>query len=297
MNSQEEAFRRQSDRSVDNLRSLYAVVFGLSFGLVFTGAYDKVHSALTSLSFEPARFALHALVTLSFVVTLSLFHYQTDRYLDVIYRRDGLVEVRPPLFLLDLVRGLLAMAPIFLMAQSLGASAFDQVGFTWFVLAGSLFLLANTLFLSWPSGRRPGARSEPGDPRLEAIDSLRVLWLLLNSACMVLLFGLYSVFRSAGEVCPARGETGLQPAFVAIFCLILLARDMIDISQSWPVLHPATAGPEPTRPGRLLSWLALPARRRRIRTLALFLALATVLLAGKAGLLDILAVTRHCMTP
>ena len=296
MNSQEEAFRRQSDRSVDNLRSLYAVVFGLSFGLVFTGAYDKAHSGLVGLSFDPARFALHALVTFSFVVTLSLFHYQTDRYLDVIYRRNGLVEVRPPLFLLDLVRGLLAMAPIFLMAQALSAEAFEQVGFTWFVLAGSLFLLANTLFLSWPSGSRPGASPETPDPQADAIDAVRVFWLLLNSASMFVLFGLYTVFRSAGEVCPARGEAGLQPGFVALFCLVLLARDMIDISQSWSVLHPATAGPKPTPPGRLLSWLSLPARRRRIRNVALTLAIVTVVLAGQAGLLDILAVTRHCMT-
>ena len=34
---QDEDFRRQSDRSVDNLRSLYAVLFGLSFGLTLTG--------------------------------------------------------------------------------------------------------------------------------------------------------------------------------------------------------------------------------------------------------------------
>ena len=125
------------------------------------------------------------------------------------------MEVRPPLFLLDLVRGLLSMAPIYLMAQSLDASAFQQVGFTWFILAASVFLLSNTLFLSWPGARAP--RSLPGepDPMTANIDALRVFWLLLNSACMVVLFGLYSVFRSAGEVCPARGETGLQPAFVA----------------------------------------------------------------------------------
>ena len=296
MNSQEEAFRRQSDRSVDNLRSFYAVVFGLSFGLVFTGAYDKVHSALISLQFDPASFGLHALVTFCFVVTLSLFHYQTDRYLDVIYRRNGLVEVRPPLFLLDLVRGLLSMAPIYLMAQSLDASAFQQVGFTWFILAASLFLLSNTLFLSWPGARAP--RSLPGepDPMTDDIDALRVFWLLLNSACMAVLFGLYTVFRSAGEVCPARGETGLQPAFVAAFCLVFLARDMIDISQSWQVLHPASAGPDPKPPGRLMSWLSPAGRRRSIRSVALVLALVTVLLAAHAGLLDILAVTRHCMT-
>lgn len=295
MDSQEEAFRRQSDRSVDNLRSLYAVVFGLSFGLVFTGAYEKVHSALIRLSFDSSGFALHALVTFVFVVTLSLFHYQTDRYLDVIYRRSGLAEVRPPVFLFDLVRGLLAMAPIFLMAQSLGAEAFEQVGFTWFVLSASVFLLANTLFLSWPAGR-PTVVPPETDEQADRVDALRVFWLLLNSACMILLFGLYSIFRSTGEVCPARGETGLQPAFVALFCLVLLARDVLDISLSWPVLHPATAQAEPPAPGRVLSWLAVPSRRRTIRTTALLAALATVLLAAQAGLLDILAVTRHCMT-
>lgn len=101
---QDEDFRRQSDRSVDNLRSLYAVLFGLSFGLTLTGTYDKVHGALIVQCFDGVSLALHGLETLSFVVTLSLFHYQIDRYMDVVDLRTGLREVRPPIFLLDLVR-------------------------------------------------------------------------------------------------------------------------------------------------------------------------------------------------
>jgi hypothetical protein len=76
---QDEDFRRQSDRSVDNLRSLYAVLFGLSFGLTLTGTYDKIHGALVGQSFNGVSLALNGLVTLGFVVTLSLFHYQIDR--------------------------------------------------------------------------------------------------------------------------------------------------------------------------------------------------------------------------
>lgn len=294
---QDDDFRRQSDRSVDNLRSLYAVLFGLSFGLCLTGTYDKVHGALVAQTFDGLGLALHGLVTLSFLVTLSLFHYQTDRYLDVVYRRTGLQEVQPPIFLLDLVRGLLSMAPIYLMAQSLGAAPFRQVGFTWYVLAASVFLLSNTLFLSWPGGRRPQAQGEGPDPVVERMDALRVFWLLLNSTCMLLLFVLYRLFRATGEVCPARGEAGLQVGFVAAFALVLLARDMVDISQSWPVLHPATPGAEPTTTGWLLAWLGRPDRRRWIRIGAIVLALGTVALAANARLLDILAVTRNCMTP
>lgn len=298
MKSQEDEFRRQSDRSVDNLRSLYAVLFALSLGLALTGAYDKVHAALVAqAAFNPVSLALHGLVTLSFLATLSLFHYQTDRYLDVAYRREGLAEIRPPVFLLDLVRGLLAMAPIYLMAQSLGAVPFRQVGFTWFVLASALFLLSNTLFLSWSAApRRRGAEGAP-DQEASRIDALRVFWLLLNSACMVLLFVVYRVFRSAGEVCPARGEAGLQVGFVAAFCLVLLARDLVDISQSWPILHPASPGAAPPATGPLLTWLEQPDRRKWIRGVALVLALAAVALSARAGLLDILAVTRNCMTP
>jgi hypothetical protein len=72
---------------------------------------------------------------------------------------------------------------------------------------------------------------------------------------------------------------------------------MVDISQSWPVLHPATPGSESTTPGRILVWLAPPTRRRWIRAAAVLLALATISLAANAGLLDILAVTRNCITP
>jgi hypothetical protein len=294
---EDEDFRRQSDRSVDNLRSLYAVLFGLSFGLTLTGTYDKVHVALVAQSFDGVSLALNGLVTLGFVVTLSLFHYQIDRYMDVVYRRTGLREVRPPIFLLDLVRGLLAMAPIYLVAQSLGAVPFRQVGLTWYVLAASLFLVSNTLFLSWPGPRRRLASGETPDPMDARMDALRVFWLLLNSTCMLLLFIIYHLFRAAGEVCPARGEVGLQVGFVAAFALVLLARDMVDISQSWPVLHPATPGSESTTPGRILVWLAPPTRRRWIRAAAVLLALATISLAANAGLLDILAVTRNCVTP
>jgi|GEM_PF-3211360 hypothetical protein len=296
MSLQDEEFRRQSDRAVDNLRSLYAILFALSLGLALTGTYDKVHAALIGQSFDAVSLALHGLVTLSFLVTLSLFHYQTDRYMDVAYRRPGLAVVRPPMFLLDLVRGLLSMAPIYLMAQSLGAAPFQQVGFTWYVLAASLFLLSNTLFLSWAGVRgKPPSDGAP-DAAAGRIEALRVFWLLLNSACMVLLFAVYRLFRSAGEVCPARGEEGLQVGFVAAFCLILIARDMVDISQSWPVLHPADPGSGPVTPGRLLTWLERADRRRWIRALALVLVLATVILVARAGVWDILAVTRNCMS-
>lgn len=295
MSLQDEEFRRQSDRTVDNLRSLYAILFALSLGLALTGTYDKVHAALVGQNFSLVSLAHHGLVTLSFLVTLSLFHYQTDRYMDVTYRGVGLLQVRPPIFLLDLVRGLLSMAPIYLMAQSLGAAPFQQVGFTWYVLAASLFLLSNTLFLSWAAVRAK-PRNEPG-PDLTAgrIEALRVFWLLLNSACMVLLFAVYSLFRSAGEVCPARGEQGLQVGFVAAFCLVFIARDMIDISQSWPVLHPAAPGSAPVAPGWLLTWLQRADRRRWIRALALLLSLAAIVLSARAGLWDILEVTRNCM--
>lgn len=297
--SQEAEVRRLTDRTVDNLRSLYSVLFGLSFGLALTGTYDKVHKALVSQTFDPLGFWMHALVSLSFLVTLGLFYYQTDRYLDVVYRRDGLPGVRPLVFLLDLVRGLVSMVPIYLMAQSLGAEPYRQVGFTWYVLAGSLFLLSNSLFLSWTSLRRPGSASGPDgeDAGEDRIDALRVFWLLLNSASMVLLFLVYRIFRSAGEVCPARGEEGLQVGFLSAFCVLLLARNLIDISQSWPVLHPAFAGPESPDASRLLAWLGPAVRRRRIRWAALVLALAAIGLSAQAGLLDILAVTRHCMTP
>ncbi|MCA6242910.1 MAG: hypothetical protein IM666_03930 [Phenylobacterium sp.] len=296
MSLQDEEFRRQSDRTVDNLRSLYAILFALSLGLALTGTYDKVHAALIGQSFDAVSLAHHGLVTLSFLVTLSLFHYQTDRYMDVTYRGAGLLVVRPPIFLLDLVRGLLSMAPIYLMAQSLGAAPFQQVGFTWYVLAASLFLLSNTLFLSWAGVRgKPPSDGAP-DAVAGRIEALRVFWLLLNSACMVLLFAVYRLFRSAGEVCPARGEEGLQVGFVAAFCLILIARDMVDISQSWPVLHPADPGSGPVAPGRLLTWLERADRRRWIRALALVLVLATVILVARAGVWDILAVTRNCMS-
>ncbi|MCA3714135.1 hypothetical protein [Phenylobacterium sp.] len=296
MSLQDEEFRRQSDRTVDNLRSLYATLFALSLGLALTGTYNKVHAALVDQNFNAVSLAHHGLVTLSFLVTLSLFHYQTDRDMDVAYRGAGRLGVRPPIFLLDLVRGLLSMAPIYLMAQALGAAPFQQVGFTWYVLAASLFLLSNTLFLSWAAVRgKPPSDGAP-DVAASRIEALRVFWLLLNSACMVLLFAVYRLFRSAGEVCPARGEEGLQVGFVAAFCLILIARDMVDISQSWPVLHPADPGSGPVTPGRLLTWLERADRRRWIRALALVLVLATVILVARAGVWDILAVTRNCMS-
>lgn len=293
----DEEVQRLSDRTVDNLRGLYSVLFALSFGLALTGTYEKVHAALMAQAFDPVSLGVHALVSLSFLVTLGLFHYQTDRYLDVVYRRDGLPGIRPLVFLLDLVRGLVSMAPIYLMAQSLGAEPYRQVGFTWYVLSGALFLLSNTVFLSWTSLRRPGAAPEAPEGDEDRIDALRVFWLLLNSASMVLLFVIYRVFRSAGEVCPARGEEGLQVGFLSAFCILLLARNLIDISQSWPVLHPAFAGPGAGGASRLLAWLGPAPRRRAIRWAALVLALAAIGLSAQAGVLDILAVTRNCMTP
>lgn len=100
------------------------------------------------------------------------------------------------------------------MAQSVGTEPYRQVGFTWYVLAGTFFLLSNTLFLSWTSLGRQGSASGPAvdEAGEDRIDALRVFWLLLNSASMVLLFVVYRIFRSAGEVCPARGRRGYRLA-------------------------------------------------------------------------------------
>lgn len=70
----DEEVRRLSDRTVDNLRGLYSVLFALSFGLALTGTYEKVHAALMAQAFDPVSLGVHALVSLSFLVTLGLFH-------------------------------------------------------------------------------------------------------------------------------------------------------------------------------------------------------------------------------
>lgn len=89
---------RQGERTIDNLKRLFAVVFALSFGVVATGAIEKLRPLLTTPDASAPPWWLWLLnleMTGVFVVTAGVFYHQSAKFLDIRYAKDPLSEAHP----------------------------------------------------------------------------------------------------------------------------------------------------------------------------------------------------------
>src|SRR5207237_867325 len=110
---------RQRERTVDNLKRLYAFVFAVSFGVIGNGAVEKLKPLLIGdLSQVPSIsvWLVDLEMLFVFLVTASVFFHQGAKYLDIRYARAPLSEAHPFGFAIDYLTIALTMAPFFLMA-------------------------------------------------------------------------------------------------------------------------------------------------------------------------------------
>lgn len=89
----DDALFRQRERTVDNIKRIYAIVYSISFtcmlGQVFGYGQRWLFSAPLSKAFYPGM-QLRLLMLLVFTTTVSVFAYQADKFLDLRY------ALRPP---------------------------------------------------------------------------------------------------------------------------------------------------------------------------------------------------------
>lgn len=85
---------RQGERTVDNLKRLFAVVFALSFAIVVHGILARLnHVVLPPGASIPAwRWLLNIEMVAVFMATAAVFYHQSLKFLDIRYAKEPLSE-------------------------------------------------------------------------------------------------------------------------------------------------------------------------------------------------------------
>lgn len=284
---------RQSERTVDNLKRLYAVLFALSFGLLAQGSAAKLTSALGGQSWTLRDGLLHFEVTVVFALTAGLFYYQSDRFLDVALARRPLPDVSAGRFAFDYLVNVITMAPFYAMAFSLSLEVSrSSLGFTGYFLAYVL-LIANGLF--WLFVRSSASFVlKLGAPSPE-IQALNAFWKLMNSALLLAIVFLYRWFDDRAGLCVAGQKDDNGFAFVAILGLVIIVRDTLDFWHGWPVLYPVRNMDEQVKKRGLLQLLkAHPGVRLVASWTAVGLTAASLYFLWETGVLASGALSAAC---
>jgi hypothetical protein len=237
---------RQGERTIDNLKRLFAVVFALSFGVVATGAIEKLRPLLTAPNVAAPPWWLWLLnleMIGVFVVTAGVFYHQSAKFLDIRYAKHPLSQAHPMGFAADYIILVLTVAPFYFLAHALSASVTHVVGYFWFVvfyigllgLGLALLLVAEIRHSDFFRVRTFQETIAPDEVRRE--HTLRTYWLLMNSLILLVVLALFWIF-SFFTPCPPAGKDSYGLAFLALFGVTAYLRDYFDFRYAWRFLYP-----------------------------------------------------------
>jgi len=270
---------RQGERTVDNLKRLFAFIFSLSFALIGGGAIDKIKLVLIGQEPSPAFdvWLLNAEMLTIFVITAGVFFHQSAKYLDNRYARHPLTPADPFGFARDYLTQALTVAPFFFMAFAFSPFITHNVGYIWF-FGFYLVLFIIGLFLLFLAIFRHDA----------PIIYLHIYWFLMNSAMLLIILVVFQVFVWAGAVCPTSPSNGNAPAFLFLFGVLAFLRDLLDYRYAWRFVYPI----DPQNAGELDLWpvnkIRESAKWRRFSIISgiIFIIITIVLICGTLQLWD-----------
>ncbi|TPN84168.1 hypothetical protein FJ987_02790 [Mesorhizobium sp. CU2] len=285
---------RQSERTVDNLKRLYAVLFAISFGVVAASTYEKIQNFDKIEQFGIESIILHAEMTIAFIITAGLFYYQGDRFLDVVYAKEPLAPVGPFQFGIDYLVNVFTMVPFFLMAHALAEKFTSAVGFTWFFVSYVLLIGLGLALLIFRDAfsliQKPASESAQ-------ISALKVFWLSMNSFLLLCLVGMYALFITIGDTCPANYHGKSIFGFPLVMGILIFSRDYLDFTRGWAILYPVDGN---SRHADLLApipWLTHKSARVRARVFSLVVIALLIFLIWKFDLWDLPAIASRCALP
>jgi hypothetical protein len=125
---------RQRERTIDNVKRLFAVVFAVSFTTLGRNAFDSMKEiVLGHRPFPPWHVVVFNLEMLAvFTATASVFYHQGTKFLDWRYASRERDEAVPLGFASDFFIVVVTMIPFILMANSIDHTLTDVIGFTAF---------------------------------------------------------------------------------------------------------------------------------------------------------------------
>jgi protein-S-isoprenylcysteine O-methyltransferase Ste14 len=243
---------RQGERTIDNLKRLFAVVFAISFAVVGTGVIDKLRPILANLQRAPHGLWLLILnieMIAVFVITAGVFYHQSVKFLDIRYAKHPLSQVHPLGFAWDYFTLVLTAAPFFFMAHSLHPTITHEVGYIWFFVSYVLLLSLGLALLLFGHLRHSktirGFLNESIDPgEIVREGTLRTYWLIMNGMILLLLLVAFRLFAIVSP-CPASSPTGSVPIFLYFFGIFALLRDYLDYRYAWRFLYPTSESSAP----------------------------------------------------
>jgi hypothetical protein len=256
MTIEDEAYRdrvRQSERTVDNLKRLYAVLFSISFGVLAAGTFDKLSHFSSGIdSYNWPDFFTHAELTIAFVITAGLFYYQGDRVLDVAFAKSPLQKVGPATFGIEYCVNVFTMAPFYLLAQSLSKALTQETGFFWFFISYTVLIMLGLTLLVIREFLRLIWRQNIA----VQLRALQLFWLNMNSLVMILVIAGFILARRAGVSCPTRFSFSGFPIFVCGLGIVIFLRDLVDFTHGWAVLYPTDSSASSSKPLLLIRMLS-----------------------------------------
>lgn len=286
---------RQSERTVDNLKRLYAVLFALSFAVLAQGVAEKLTSVLSGEPWTFREAIVHVEMTIVFALTAGLFYYQSDRVLDVALARKPPPDVSAWQFAGRYLGNVVTMAPFYLMAFALDVDqSRSAFGFNWYILA-YIVLIGNGLFLLF-LGRILGLwlkRVDRADG--SGLEALTCFWLGWNSLMLLAVVGIFYGFTRTAGLCVAGTVEGYGWILIGLVGLAVLLRDVVDFWHGWPILYPVKDTAAELRRRRALAALVKRPVLRRVVTLTAFcLTVASVWLLIETGVFDKGALRAAC---
>jgi protein-S-isoprenylcysteine O-methyltransferase Ste14 len=191
---------RQGERTVDNLKRLFAFMFAISFAVLANSAIEKFRPLLTnpdSVTYTWKVWLLNAELFSVFVVTAGVFYHQAVKFLDNRYARHPIAEVHPLGFAMDYLTLTITMVPFFFMAHSLNPSVTHAVGYTWYfgfyilLLSAGLILLINSQIRHSEYVRTHMFKEKLADSEIAREGTLRIYWFLMNSFFLLVILLLF----------------------------------------------------------------------------------------------------------
>lgn len=260
---------RQGERTVDNLKRLFAVVFALSFAAIAAAAIDKLRPLMTeqSLAAPPAlSWMLNIEMLAVFVVTAGVFYHQSAKFLDIRYAKHPWAEAHPLGFALDYLTLVLTAAPFFLMAHGFSTQVTHKVGYLWFfgayvlLLGFGLSLLILSEFRHSRFVREKILKETIADEEIQRESTLRTYWFVMNSFVLLVLVAVLKL-ATYYSPCPLSHVNGKFPIFLFFFGAVALARDYFDFRYAWRFLYPMRADTAPRLDKWPLTTIKDPGRR------------------------------------
>ncbi|NDW05871.1 hypothetical protein [Jiella pacifica] len=232
---------RQSERTIDNLKRILAFVFSLSFGLAASRIFERLGPTLT----DPTQpfptigvLLVHLEMTSVFAVTAALFFHQGAKFLDIRYAKEPISTPTPAGFAFDFGVQMLTMVPFYAMAFSFGKDVIASSGYYWLFMSYVTLIVLGLVLLIISS--IPRVRHTIPQEELKRELTTRIYWFVMNSFFLMLLAITFFASSSPNDSCPV-GLQGGPSLFLYAFGAIVLVRDWMDYSRTWPYIYPTPA--------------------------------------------------------